>query len=205
MRYLRPAIFEDELGADLATAAGPLIYSQPDLLTALMAQPRDPWFDDRRTRAVETRDDLVRKSFSQAVAWLAAERGEDPAGWTWGSLQTASFAHQPLGMSGVAPLEKIFNSSPVPAPGWEGTVNLAGAESTGPFRVGFGVSQRFVADLADLTRSVAVNSTGQTSVVFHRHREDQVSLWSAGRFHPVLASREAVDRESESTLVLAPR
>ncbi|HEX7185754.1 MAG TPA: penicillin acylase family protein [Thermoanaerobaculia bacterium] len=204
MRYLRPAIFEDELGPDLVPVAAPLIYGQPDMLTALMARPRDPWFDDKRTPAAETRDDLVRKSFSQAVAWLAEQHGDDPDGWTWGSVQTASFAHQPLGMSGVAPLDKIFNSDPVPAPGWEGTVNLAGANPEGPFRVGFGVSQRFMADLADLSRSLAVNSTGQSSLVFHRHREDQAPLWSAGRFHPVLAGREAVEREAESRLVLTP-
>ena len=205
MHFLRPAIFEDELGPDLAPAVGGLIYSQSDMLTGLMAKPRDPWFDDKRTREVETRDDIVRRGFSKAVAWLAAEHGEDPGEWAWGRLQTAAFAHQPLGMSGVAPLEKIFNSSPVPVPGWESTVNLAGYDTNRPFRVGFGVSQRFVADLADLARSVAVNSTGQSSLVFHRHREDQTPLWSAGRYRPVLASREAVERDAEATLVLAPR
>lgn len=204
MRHLRPAIFEDELGPDLTRAAGPLIYGQSDMLTALMARPRDPWFDDKRTPAVETRDEIVRRSFSAAVAWLAEQHGEDPDGWTWGSVQTASLAHQPLGMSGMPPLEKIFNSDPVPAPGWEGTVNLAGAGPEGPFRVGFGVSQRFVADLADLSRSLAVNSTGQSSLVFHRHREDQTPLWSAGRLRPVLAGREAVEREAEARLVLSP-
>jgi penicillin amidase len=205
MRSLRPSIFADELGPDLANAAGGLIYSQSGPLTALMAQPRDPLFDDKGTPAVETRDDILRKSFSQAVAWLAEHHGDDPAKWTWGSIQTISFAHQPLGMSGIPPLEKIFNSEPLPAPGWEETVLLAGANPQGPFRVGFGVSQRFLADLADLSRSVAVNSTGQVAPIFHRHREDQARLWSAGQYHPVLAGREAVEREAEATLTLVPR
>ena len=205
MRHLRPGIFADELGPELTSSVGSLIYAQAEMLTALMKQPRDPWFDDQRTPAVETRDDIVRKSFSEAVAWLGKQYGEDPAEWTWGRVQTASFAHQPLGLSGIPPLMAIFNSDPVPAPGWEATVNLAGSSSEGPFRVDFGVSQRFLADLADLTRSAAVNSTGASSLVFHRHREDQTSLWSSGRLHPVLASREAVDREAESRLVLAPR
>jgi penicillin amidase len=208
VRALRPAIFRDELGMDLEIAASGLIYLQPDTVTSLMARPRDPWFDDKSTQGtVETRDDILRKSLSQAVAWLAANHGDDPAGWTWGTVQTASFAHQPLGMSGVPPLEKIFNTDPVPAPGWEGTVLMAGSDGDpeGPFRVGFGVSQRFVADLADLARSAVVNSTGQSSLVFHRHREDQTKLWSDGRYRPVLTGREAVERESEGTLTLAPR
>jgi penicillin amidase len=204
VRALRPAIFEDEIGSDLAKSVGGLVYGQSDMLTALMTRPRDPWFDDRRTPAAETRDEIVRKSFSQAVAELKGSFGEDSGTWTWGRVQTAAFAHTPFGFSGVAPLEKIFNSSAVPAPGWEGAVNLAGSDPAKPYRVAFGVSQRFLADLADLGRSQAVNSTGQSSLVFHRHREDQAPLWSSGRYRPVLASREAVDREAEGRLVLTP-
>lgn len=204
MRALRPAIFEDEIGAELARSVGGLIYTQTDMLTALMARPRDPWFDDRRTPAAETRDEIVTKAFTQAVAELAGAFGEAPDTWTWGRVQTAAFAHAPFGLSGVAPLERIFNSDPVPAPGWEGAVNLAGADPAKPYRVAFGVSQRFLANLADLEASQAVNSTGQSSLVFHRHREDQAPLWSSGRYRPVLASREAVDREAEGHLVLTP-
>lgn len=204
VRALRPGIFEDEIGAELAKSVGPLIYGQTDMLTALMARPRDPWFDDRRTPAVETRDEMVRKAFSEAVQELAGELGDEPGNWSWDRAQTAAFAHVPLGLSGLAPLEWIFNSRTVPAPGWEGTVDLAGADPAKPYRIVFGVAQRFLADLADLDRSLAVNSTGQSSLPFHRHRDDQAALWSDGRYHPVLANREAVDREAEGRLVLAP-
>jgi penicillin amidase len=204
VRALRPGIFEDEIGADLARSVGGLVYGQTDMLTGLMARPRDPWFDDRRTPAVETRDEIVRKSFSQAVAELKGAFGESPGTWTWGRVQTAAFAHAPFGLSGVAPLEKIFNSSAVPAPGWEGAVNLAGSDPAKPHRVAFGVAQRFLANLADLGTSQAVNSTGQSSLVFHRHREDQAPLWSSGRYRPVLTSREAVDREADGRLMLMP-
>lgn len=204
VRALRPGIFEDEIGADLAKSVGSLVYGQTDMLTGLMARPRDPWFDDRRTPAVETRDAIVARAFSQAVSELAGAFGEDSDTWTWGRVQTAAFAHAPFGLSGVAPLERIFNGSPVPAPGWEGAVNLAGSDPARPYRVAFGVAQRFLANLADLGMSEAVNSTGQSSLVFHRHREDQVPLWSSGLYRPVLASREAVDKEAEATLVLTP-
>ena len=204
MRALRPAIFEDEIGADLAKSVGGLVYAQTDMLTGLMARPRDPWFDDRRTPVLETRDEIAAKAFSQAVAELTGAFGESPDTWTWGRVQTAAFAHAPFGLSGVAPLEKIFNSSAVPAPGWEGAVNLAGSDPAKPYRVAFGVAQRFLANLADLGMSQAVNSTGQSSLVFHRYREDQAPLWSSGRYRPILVSREAVDREAEGRLILTP-
>ena len=175
------------------------------MLCAQRAQKGDERAEDGVEEALaEARDEIVTQALSQAVAELEGAFGTSPDTWTWGRVQTAAFAHAPFGLSGVAPLEKIFNSDPVPAPGWEGAVNLAGSDPAKPYRVAFGVSQRFLADLADLGRSQAVNSTGQSSLVFHRHREDQAPLWSSGRYRPVLASREAVDREAEARLVLTP-
>ncbi|HYG64305.1 MAG TPA: penicillin acylase family protein, partial [Thermoanaerobaculia bacterium] len=85
------------------------------------------------------------------------------------------------------------------------TVNSnAGGDPQRPFQVGFGVSQRFIADLADPGRSVAVNSTGQSGLPFHRHREDQAPMWARGEYHPVLTTREAARAQEESVLTLAP-
>jgi penicillin amidase len=201
--FLVPAIF-DEMDAKGLAAAKPLVLGQADMIDALLERPNDRWFDDRRTPAVETRDDILRGSFSQAVAWLREQRGDDPRDWRWGSLHTVSFAHQPFGMSGIAPLERIFNSRVLEVAGESDTVNANGSDPQRPFRVGFGVSQRFVADLADLGRSVAVNSTGQSEHPFHRHRDDLAILWSRGEYHPVLTTREAVRPHAESVLTLTP-
>jgi penicillin amidase len=202
---LVPAIF-DELDRDprLEFAKG-VVYGQPDMIDELMKHPNDPWFDDKRTPQVETRDDIVRRSFSAAVAKLRQELGDDVDEWRWGRLHTISFAHQPLGMSGIAPLEWIFNSKTMEVPGSGETVDsLGGTDPADPFRVGFGVSQRFIADLSDLGRSVAVNSTGESALPFHRHREDQVPMWARGEYHPVLATREAARAQAESVLTLSP-
>ncbi len=40
------------------------------MMIDLMAQPDNPWFDDKTTPQVETRDDIVRRSLRDAVAWL---------------------------------------------------------------------------------------------------------------------------------------
>ncbi|MCP4546534.1 MAG: penicillin acylase family protein, partial [bacterium] len=64
------------------------------------------------------------------------------------------------------------------------------------------VSQRLIVDLDDLSRSLAVNSTGQCAHAFHRHREDQIALWSRVDYHPLLSTREAVEAAAEATLRL---
>jgi penicillin amidase len=205
LRFLLPDTFKDEMGEDLMKGpAKGLVFMQTDMIASLLARPNDPWFDDKGTPKVETRDDMVRRSFTEAVAWLSDKLGGDPAEWKWGELHRISFKHQPLGLSPVAPLNWIFNSVTLPLPGEGSTVNANGGDPDDDFQVGFGPSQRFIADLSDLSRSIAVNSTGQAAFPFHPHRDDQARMWAAGEYHPVLASREAARAQAESVLTLKP-
>jgi penicillin amidase len=93
----------------------------------------------------------------------------------------------------------------VPVPGEMSTIDAAVPNLDDPYRSSFGSSQRLLADLADLGRSLTVNSTGQSGQVFHRHREDQIPLWSSNRYHPMLFRRDAVEKGMEEKLVLKPR
>jgi len=206
LRFLLPDTFKDEMGDDLMKGpAKGLVFMQSDMFAAMLGRPNDPWFDDKGTAGkVETRDDIVRKSFSEAVAWLSDKLGDDPADWKWGELHRISFKHQPLGLSPVAPLNWIFNSPTLPLPGDGSTINANGGDPDQDFQVGFGPSQRFIADLSDLSRSIAVNSTGQTALPFHPHRDDQARMWAASEYHPVLGSREAARAQAESVLTLTP-
>ena len=204
LRFALPNTFKDEMGEETMNAAAPLVFGQTDMLADLMSRPRDPWFDDRGTKdRVETRDDISTRSLGEAVKWLSETLGDDPAEWRWGRMHTISFAHQPLGMGGAPPLSWIFNSDSYPVGGDGSAVNAIGGNPD-DFRAGFGPSQRYIADLSDLGRSIAVNSTGQVALPFHPHRDDQVRLWVAGEYHPVLPGRDAARAQSESVLTLTP-
>jgi penicillin amidase len=202
--FVWPRIFADELGDDLAAAYRSQGISQVPVLLALMEHPDSPWFDDRRTPEVERRDDVLRLALADAVAWLADGHGDDPDAWRWGELHATTLAHAPFGRSGIPPLERLFNTRTVPSGGDVFTVAEAMPDLKAPFRVIFGVSQRFIADPGAPRRSLAVNSTGQVAALFHRHREDQFRLWAAGEYHPVLPDREAVERAAEAHLRLVP-
>ncbi|HEX3129182.1 MAG TPA: penicillin acylase family protein [Thermoanaerobaculia bacterium] len=206
LRFLLPDTFKDEMGDDLMKGPSKgLVFMQSDMVAGMLERPNDPWFDDKGTPGkVETRDDIVRRSFSEAVKWLSDEQGGDPADWKWGGMHRISFKHQPLGLSPVAPLNWIFNSPSLPLSGDGSTINANGGDPEQNFEVGFGPSQRFIADLSDLSRSIAVNSTGQAAFPFHPHRDDQARMWAANEYHPVLASREAAKAQAESVLTLTP-
>ncbi len=194
----------DELGEELLEESliPPLLEHQ--ITDRLMAEADHPWFDDRGTPEIEGRDEIAARSLSDAVAWLVEHHGDDPEDWQWGELHPMSFAHLPFGQSGVAPLERLFNSTPVPAPGGPFTVFATHPSPTPPFKVTSGTSQRFLADLADLSRSLAANSTGQSGHAFHRHVQDQVQLWQKVEYHPVLFDRAKVEAAAEEVMTLTP-
>ena len=204
-RNLLPDILGDELGEKWMKTGRGMLSAQAPMFVRLMKEGTSPWFDDKRTPQKETRDDIVRRSFSEAVRWLAGQLGNDPAQWKWGRLHTVVFAHQPFGNSGIAPLIKLFNGKSVPVPGETVTIDAAIPSLEDPFHASFGSSQRLLADLGDLSRSLAVNSTGQTAQLFHRHREDQILLWSRVAYHPLLWGRAAVEKGEDEKLVLKPR
>ena len=198
-------ILGDELGPALLIEYRTVGLSQVPSIVDLMARPDDPLFDDRRTPAVEHRDDIVRRSLTRAVAWLAKRYGNDPAGWTYGRVHSITFVHAPLGQSGIAPLERLFNSATFPARGTAFTVDAAMADFAPPFPVVFGTSQRMIVDLGDLEESSWVNSTGQNAQLFHRHREDQIPKWEAIESYPMRFGEAAVKAHPEARLTLVPQ
>jgi penicillin amidase len=116
-----------------------------------------------------------------------------------------TFVHQPLGQSGIRPLENLFNSKPVPARGDNFTVDAASYDFDQPYAMNHGTSQRFIADVADWGRSRTVHTTGQSGHLFHPHREDFIRPWQDVESHPMLFAREEVEDKAAATLTLVPR
>ena len=201
---LLSAIAADEVGEELMKDLEYTALFEHPTLDRWLARAEDPWYDDRATEAVEGRSDVVERSLGEAVAWLARRYGDDPEEWRWGRLHPMAFAHMPLGQTGIGLVDGIFNSTPVPSRGGPATVFSTHPSLDRPFAVVSGTSQRFLADLADLDRSLAVNSTGQCAHLFHRHREDQVALWQDVEYHPVIFSRADAEAQAEGILTLSP-
>jgi penicillin amidase len=69
----------------------------------LMEMPGNAWWDDVRTKdAIETRDDIMARSFSEAYSNTIAALGKNRDKWKWGELHTATFVSNPLGQSGIS-------------------------------------------------------------------------------------------------------
>ena len=204
-RFLLRNTLGDELGDSLIREyMGYSSFHMP-MMVDLMSQDDNVWFDDTTTPQVESRDDIVRRSLADAVSWLSEHYGDDPNKWEWGRLHTITFTHQPLGQSGIKLLERFFNSRPIPARGGNFSVNAGFFSFNRPFDVNGGTSQRLIVDLGDLENSLSIHTTGQSGHVFHRHREDFISMWQNVKYHPMLFGREAVEAEAKATLILRPK
>ena len=197
----------DELGDDLLNRYRHFAWIHMPIVAAMVDQNNSAWLDDVSTTQQETRDEIVQRSFAQAVAWLSERYGSDPSGWTWGKLHTMTFIHQPLGQSGIPPLEWIFNSRTIPVRGDDFTVNTAWStwdNPDQPFAMFGGTAQRFVVDLSDFRNTLAINATGQSAHAFHKHRADLIPLWQNNQFHPLPSNRDDVMAQVEDVLTLRP-
>ncbi|HUI10704.1 MAG TPA: penicillin acylase family protein [Bacteroidota bacterium] len=176
VRLLRNT-FADEMGDSLYHDWVILGNVPLRVMSRLLAEGNSPWFDDVRTPALETRDDIVRRSLREAIAALRESYGDDPRQWGWGKLHTVALRH-PFGLR--KPLDRIFNIGPFPAPGGSTALVSMEYDLNAPFAVTVGPSFRQIFDMRGDYRSVL--PSGESGQVFDVHYDDQTQLWLNGAY-----------------------
>jgi len=181
-------IFQDEMGPELYHDFLMLTNVPIRVTTRLLEEGTSPWFDDVKTPEVESRDDIIRKSFRQAIVALGERLGSDTKAWRWGSLHTVTLKH-PFGVQ--RPLDLVFNLGPYEVGG--GTTSLMSGEYdfNEPFDVTVGASFRMISDLANPSEMRSVLPSGQSGQVYHSHYADQTNLWLNGGYRIARATEDA--------------
>ena len=196
-------VFADELGTDAQLVGGD---RDMRAVRCLLDVPDHPWWDDIETDGVvETRDDILRRSFVEAWANAAERFGSDRSCWSWGCAHTATFVGKPLGQSGVGIFETLVNRGPVPVGGMTDTIsNTRWNVSAGTFEVKSIPAMRMIVDLADLSRSVAIHSTGQSGHPFSADYDGMIDDWQAVRAVPMRWTRAEIEGAAVDRLILRP-
>jgi penicillin amidase len=164
-----------------------------------------PWWDDQvTTGVVETRADILKRSFKDAVRELEKSYGKDPSKWRWGEMHAATFRNQTLGESGVGLIENLFNHGPVPVNGGQSIVNATGWSVIDGYATDWLPSMRMIVDLGELGNSLTVHTTGQSGHAFSPHYADMASLWAGVEYYTMLWDADAVMEDAEGHLVLQP-
>lgn len=140
--------------------------------------------------------ELFESTLAAAVSELMRTLGRDPAGWTWGDLHGAVFAHT-LGLDGSVPTR-------IPRGGDGDTVGCTALTSEG-FEQSWGASARVVIDVGAWDQSRAVNAPGQDGNVESLHAADLVEVWAADGSIPMLFGRAAIESGLDHRITLRPR
>lgn len=164
------------------------------------------WWDDKTTTdAIETRAQIIRKSFEQGVAEVEKIFGPDPATWNWGDMHAATFRNGTLGESGVSPIESLFNRGPFPTGGGASIVNATGWSLSEGYETTSLPSMRMIVDLGNVSNSFTVHTTGQSGHAFHKHYDDMAPLWASVEYYAMLWDEGKITSQAEGHLVLNPR
>lgn len=200
--HLARAVFADELG-DLAGDAIGVGTATWTALRNVMNDENAPWWDDTTTPEKETRAQIVQRAITAAVDDLSTRLGADSSQWRWGAMHQATFRNQTLGASGITPIEMLFNRGPFNADGGTGLVNAVGHRAD-DYAVRSVPSLRMIVDMADLSDSLLIHTTGQSGHTLHPRYDDFIDAWLNGRYNPLLWTREQIANGAEGTLTLTP-
>ncbi len=196
---LKSNVLADDVGEDNVGKVGSSIF-----FYGLADQPDAHWWDNVETTAVESREDIVLQSLADAIAWFEENREGDMNDWTWGSIHTATFVSNPLGLSGIGAIESLVNRGPFPADGGSSLVNAMAWSSSEPATITWHPSMRMIVDMSDLNASQTVMPTGQSGHPMHPHYDDQIELYLNGEYHPMLWDKAVVEGTAVDHLILQP-
>jgi len=198
-RELTRLAYADELG-ELFKDAWEL--RAPFMISAMKGERgTDRWCDDVKTPARETCAMLAAKAFDLAAADLRARYGE-PSTWRWGIAHFAASDHRPFGFFPV--LKDYFNISPQTA-GDSYTVNVGGItirDEARPYANRHAASLRAIYDLADLDKSMFMQSTGQSGNVLSPWYSNFGERWAKVEYVTIPVRRESI--RAVHTLTLRP-
>ncbi len=196
--HLARDTFQDELGADLFARHWATGFA-PQTLARLAEQPDNPWWDDGTTPQRETRDDILRRAYAEALNDLGRHYGDLHTIWEWDILHAAEFQH-PLG--GALPLSWLLDR----------TVKLGGAAPFDPAHPNDPVNPYAAALVSPLVigrhRNGGIEfalAGGQSGNPFSPHYADLLTLWARSELAPLQDAARPQDlRDVESVLVLVP-
>ncbi len=230
LKQLLRNTFHDELGDDAYQNYLALINSPTRTIQRLLADSsiklvqRDSimveevmfsdWFDDIRTSdRRETRDDIIRKSFREAIEILTEKLSPDDANWQWGKVHTLTVRHL-FGQKSNDGIAKFFNFETIPSIGTATTINNGEYYFRQPDPDGralvnlehkVGPSSRRVIDLSNSNMFRSILPGGNSGEPASPHYSDQLPLWRKGELRDFITNPELFQSQTFMKSELLPK
>ncbi|HAZ12810.1 MAG: hypothetical protein A2X86_04105 [Bdellovibrionales bacterium GWA2_49_15] len=200
MKYIGREAIIDELGeSDFLRFARLADYRH--FYKWLLAAADSSWWDDVRTPEIkETREDIIYRAYSLAIASLDEQFGDQIENWWWGRLHAVEFQHF---LGRVKPLNYLFNVGPYMTSGGTHEVNaVAYPRHEDTFAPNVGPATRRLIDLADTGESWGVLPTGESGHLLSPHYRDQALLYTHGEYRKQWFNWEKIEAHEHDRLIL---
>ena len=141
---------------------------------------------------------------SLTAAYIEMEKlqGANARGWRWGKMHQALPEH-PMRNAVSGDIHRKLQPGPFETGGSAYTPNQAQYRES-DFRMTNGPSFRMVLDVGDWDNSRAVNFPGQSGDPENAHYSDLAKMWVSGEYFPLLYTRAAIEKATETRIVLQP-
>ncbi|MCI2230197.1 penicillin acylase family protein [Polaribacter sp. MSW13] len=174
------------------------------VLPVQVKKEKSIWWDDISTKnKIETKEEIITKSFLKMYSFLVNQLGENVEDWKWERVLSVEYKHA---VGEVALLRKYFNVGPFKTTGGDQVINnqVYDLDSTGVYKIKAGPSTRRIVDFSDVDNSLGILPTGQSGNVFSKHYKDQAQKYLDGEFVKMKLNQTEIE-QSKNVLVLKPK
>ncbi len=195
--------YKDELGEAFDLFINSQLQDQ--VLRTQIDRKKSVWWDDISTEnIVETKAEIVLKSYKNSIAFLQNQLGANVESWTWNRVISVEYEHA-IGKAGGL-LRDFFNIGPFETIGGNEVINnqIFKLNSTGIYKVTAGPSTRRVIDFSDVENGLSILPTGQSGNVFSDYYKDQTQKYINGEFIKMQLNASEIEK-AENILILNPK
>ncbi len=169
-------------------------------IESLFTDKNSVWWDNVKTKAVETRSDIFQRAFSETTVALKNNMGTDMSTWKWGRIHQLTDEH-PIGKK--PPFDKYFNVGPFPMQGSNEVIDKEAFtyNEHGIYPVTSGPALRFLIDFSNTDHALSIIPTGQSGNVFSSHYSDQAEMFVHGKYRTQIMLRKEIKKGKILTLL----
>lgn len=195
-------IFLDEMGKELFNEYIFIANIPYRVVPKLIKENKSSWFDNINTSEIEDRDEIIRKSFYDAVKFLQKNMDEEIANWQWGNMHKVTFKHFFHGVAGI--MDAMLDIGPFKIGGDGTTVFNTEYSFTKPFENKLGPSMRYIYDFSNPDYYECILPTGQAGNFYNNHYDDMTKKWLEGEYIKVDTNSDSVKNNYKHLLKLFP-
>lgn len=199
-QHLIKNIFLDEMGSTLFNEYNFIPSIPYNTVLRMLRENNSSWFDNIKTPQRETRDDIIRKSLSQALSYLEQSLGTSPGDWQWSKLHSVTFKHLFHGRYSF--IDRIVDIGPYSIGGSGTTVFNTEYFFYRPYENVLGPSMRFIFDFARPDHFDMILTTGQSGNVLSPHYKDMTQMWLSGKYISVPLDERTIKNSNYKLLIL---